>query len=130
LLSSEPQRNPPSWTWSPSTSLPGRPSVSKSCTCFWVLAHDRRRIVHCNVTAHPTAEWTGSNCGTPFPSTNCRATCCATAMPSSARTSETGARHGHPRSSVHAALTLAASPRGAGDWFHSAGVLGPCDRVP
>lgn len=23
-----------------------------------VLAHDRRRIVHCNVTAHPTAEWT------------------------------------------------------------------------
>ena len=26
---------------------------------FLVLAHDRRRIVHCNVTAHPTAQWTG-----------------------------------------------------------------------
>ena len=26
---------------------------------FLVLAHDRRRIVHFNVTRHPTAEWTG-----------------------------------------------------------------------
>jgi transposase InsO family protein len=26
---------------------------------FLILAHDRRRIVHCNVTRHPTAEWTG-----------------------------------------------------------------------
>jgi hypothetical protein len=26
---------------------------------FLVLAHDRRRILHFHVTAHPTAEWTG-----------------------------------------------------------------------
>ena len=25
---------------------------------FLVLAHDRRRVVHFNVTPHPTAEWT------------------------------------------------------------------------
>ena len=25
---------------------------------FLVLAHDRRRVTHFNVTAHPTAEWT------------------------------------------------------------------------
>ena len=27
---------------------------------FLVLAHDRRRILHFNVTPYPTAQWTGS----------------------------------------------------------------------
>jgi hypothetical protein len=27
---------------------------------FLVLAHDRGRILHFNVTAYPTAEWTGA----------------------------------------------------------------------
>jgi putative transposase len=34
---------------------------------FLVLAHDRRRILHFNVTTHPTTEWTGQQLREAFP---------------------------------------------------------------
>jgi hypothetical protein len=30
---------------------------------FIVLEHDRRQILHFNVTEHPTAAWTSQQCG-------------------------------------------------------------------
>ena len=35
--------------------------------CFVVLRHDRRRVVHFNVSAHPTARWTGQQIVEAFP---------------------------------------------------------------
>jgi len=30
--------------------------------CFFVIEHDRRRVLHFNITRHPTAEWVVTDC--------------------------------------------------------------------
>jgi hypothetical protein len=71
-------RNPPSQTWRTflenhantmvSVDFVTVPTIRFQVLCvFLVLAHDRRRIVHFNVTAHPTAEWTGQQLREAFP---------------------------------------------------------------
>ena len=35
--------------------------------CFFVVSHDRRRILHCNVTRHPTSAWVSQQLREAFP---------------------------------------------------------------
>jgi transposase InsO family protein len=71
-------REPPSQTWRTflenhvktmvSVDFFTVPTISfRVLYVFLVLAHDRRRIVHFNVTAHPTAEWTAQQLREAFP---------------------------------------------------------------
>ena len=68
----------PSQTWR--TFLANHMSVAAACDffvvpsltfkplyCFVVLSHDRRKIVHVNVTQHPTDEWTAQQIIEAFP---------------------------------------------------------------
>jgi hypothetical protein len=66
------RRNPPSQTWKTFLANHVKSMVSVDFFAvptirfqillyvFLVLAHDRRRIVHFAIMAHPTAEWAGS----------------------------------------------------------------------
>ena len=71
-------KRPPSQTWR--TFLRNHLRTTAACDffvvptatfrlmfCFLILSHDRRRILHLNVTAHPTAEWTAQQIVEAFP---------------------------------------------------------------
>jgi putative transposase len=71
-------RQPPSQTWRTFLNNHVRALVSidfftvptirfQVLYVFLVLAHERRRVVHFNVTAHPTAEWTAQQLREAFP---------------------------------------------------------------
>jgi len=74
----KPKRSKPSQSWR--TFLSNHIRVSAACDFFTVptlafqflyvfvvLSHDRRRILHMNVTRHPTAEWTAQQLTDAFP---------------------------------------------------------------
>jgi transposase InsO family protein len=72
------QRKPPSQTWRAflnnhvhslvSTDFFIVPTINfRVLFVFLVLAHQRRRLLHFNVTAHPTAEWTAQQITEAFP---------------------------------------------------------------
>jgi putative transposase len=42
-------------------------TIHKALLVLLILAHDRRRVVHCRVTEHPTAEWTARELVEAFP---------------------------------------------------------------
>ena len=54
-------------TWCRSTFSLCRPQPSEVLFVFIVLRHERRRIVHFNVTEHPSAEWTAQQMVDAFP---------------------------------------------------------------
>ena len=71
-------RKPPSQTWRTSLENHVKTMVSvdfftvptirfQVLYVFLILAHDRRRILHFGVTAHPTAEWTAQPLREAFP---------------------------------------------------------------
>src|SRR5215467_3267909 len=71
-------RKPPSQTWRTflnnhasqlaSTDFFVVPTVTfRLLFVFVVLAHRRRRVIHFNVTAHPTSEWTARQIAQAFP---------------------------------------------------------------
>src|SRR5215471_5736672 len=90
---------------------------------FLVLAHDRRRILHFNVTRHPTAEWTGQQLRNAFPFDQLPGYLLRDRDDLWPGLPETGTRHGYRGGIIDAALSLATSVCGTGDWLHSAECL-------
>jgi hypothetical protein len=60
--------------------------------CFFVIEHDRRRILHFNVTAHPTAEWIVQQLCEALPFHVAFDICCLIATPNSVATCESFSR--------------------------------------
>ena len=57
---------------------------------FFYITHARRRLVHLNVTVHPTARWVGGSSSRPRPGASSPGISCATATGATGVTSSRG----------------------------------------
>jgi len=95
-----------------------------------VLAHQRRRIIHLNITEHPTAAWTAQQIVNAFPDDTAprwllrdRDAIYGDVFPAPSR------RHGHRRGHLKSLQPMAKPIRGTPDRFNQAGMSRPCDRA-
>ena len=97
--------------------------------CFLVLCHDRRRVVHYNVTAHPSQQWTAQQIVEAFPYDE--APSISDSRPGldlRRMVPPACEEHGHRRSDHCASIAMAESILRKAGRLRATGVSGPYDR--
>lgn len=134
-------RKPPSQTWKAflNNHVQGLVSVDfftvptvnfRVLFVFVVLAHHRRRVVHFNVTEHPTAAWTAQQIRKAFPRRHGATLFDPRSGPDlRGMFPESPHRHGHHRSPDGTAEPLAKSVCGKAGGLHPTRVRGSRDRA-
>ena len=134
------RRNPPSQTWRTFLDNHVKTLVSvdfftvptirfQVLYVFLVLAHDRRRILHFGVTAHPTAEWTAQQLRETFPWETAPLSAARSRSDLRGGLCDAGEGDGHQTGALGTPVAVAASLHRAADRHNSAGVPGPRDRI-
>ena len=126
---------PPSQTWRTFLENHAKQRVSIAIRfqvlyVFLVLAHDRRLILHFNVTAHPTAEWTAQQVREAFPFAQLPRFLLRDRDAIFGNDFREQVRDMGISEVLSAPRGLAASVCGTGGWIRSPRVPRSCDRLP